>query len=291
MLKHLRYFLWQQFAFLLPYSIFIRIMFRQKVGYWPDLDHPKTFCEKIQVLKIDSKKHPEYTNMVDKAEAKHFVASIVGDKYIIPTYGVWSKFDDIDFHSLPDGYILKCTHDSSKGIVVRDRSSLDRVALKKRMEYYLKRNYYDQNREFPYKNVPHRIIAEKFLVNSTDAELKDYKFFCFNGKAEYCQIISNRSTDETIDFFDRDWKLQEFIGLNPHVHHANEPHLKPHNYDEMLWVADTLSKAIASPFVRIDLYNVNGKVYFGEITFFPAGGMGRFSPTIYDRKLGDMLSL
>ena len=266
-------------------------MFRQKVGYWPNLKHPKTFCEKIQVLKLISKSHPEFTKMVDKVEAKDFVASIIGTDYIIPTIGVWNHFDDIDFDVLPDNYILKCTHDSSKGVVVRDHTKVDKPSLKRRMEKYLKQNYYKNNKEYPYKNVPHRIIAETFLVNRNDQELTDYKFFCFNGHAKYVQIISNRTTDETIDFYDRDWNRQEFIGLNPNTHHSVKPHIKPSNYVDMFEIADKISNAINFPFVRIDLYNVNGKIYFGEITFFPASGMGKFRPSKWDHILGTMIKL
>ena len=159
------------------------------------------------------------------------------------------------------------------------------------MEYYQKRSYYKVNREYPYKDVPHRIIAEQFLVNGTDSELMDYKFYCFNGKAEFCQLIADRTKDETIDFFNREWIHQDFIGLNPKVYHASVLARKPDNYDEMLEVADKLAKAIAHPFVRIDLYNVNGKVYFGEITFFPNSGTGKFRPSEWDRRFGEMIVL
>jgi hypothetical protein len=289
--RKIRYKIWLRISLILPYSLFICIKFRQKVGYWPDLKHPKTFCEKIQLLKLMSKSHPEFTQMVDKVDAKDYVASIIGEKYIIPTIGVWNHFDDIDFESLPDGYILKCAHDSSKGIVIRDHTQVDIPTLKKRMEHFQKQNYYSQNREYPYKNVPHRIIAERFLVNAKDHELMDYKFFCFNGRAEYVQIISDRTTDETIDFYDRNWKHQEFIGLNPKTHHSLKLHPRPENFIEMFDIADKLSSSINFPFVRIDLYNVNGKIYFGEITFFPASGMGHFKPKEWDLKLGNILNL
>lgn len=276
---------------MLPYSIFILIVFRQRVGYWPNLKNPKTFCEKIQVLKLRSLKHPEFSKMVDKVDAKVYAASVIGDKYIIPTLGVWNRFDDINFEALPDGYILKCAHDSSKGVVVKNHKDIDIASIRKRMEHFLGQNYYLQNREYPYKNVPRRIIAEKFLVNGSDSELKDYKFFCFNGRAEYVQIIADRTTDETIDFYDREWNHQEFIGLNPKVHHAIKLHERPDNYKEMFEVADKLASSIDTPFVRIDLYNVNGRIYFGEITFFPASGMGRFKPEKWDLSLGEMIRM
>lgn len=269
---------------------FIKLMFYHRVGYWCNLQTPQTFCEKIQWLKLNNQR-PDFTKLVDKVDSKGFVERIVGKEYIIPTLGVWDHFDDIDFSKLPDGFILKCAHDSSKGVVVKDKTQIDITSLKKRMEHFQKRSYFMHNREYPYKDVPHRLIAEQFMVNGTDNELKDYKFFCFNGKAEYCQLIADRTTDETIDFYDRSWNHQEFIGLNPNVHQALVSEIKPVNYQEMLEVADKLATAINHPFVRIDLYNVNGKVYFGEITFFPAGGYGTFRPKVWDSKLGQMINL
>lgn len=271
-------------------EFFIKLKFRHVMGYPLNLDDPRTFCEKIQWLKLNDKRI-EYTDMVDKVEAKHFAERIIGKEYIIETLGVWDKFDEIDFDKLPKRFVLKCTHDSSKGIMVQDKSLLDRLKAKKRMEYFQKRDYYLWNREYPYKNVPHRILAETYLQNGNDPELMDYKFFCFNGRAKYCQVISNRSIDETIDFYDRSWQLQNFIGLNPKAHHAPIALKEPVNYRLMLSLADKLSVATNAPFVRIDLYNVNGAVYFGEITFFPNSGMGRFNPSDWDLKLGQMISL
>lgn len=269
---------------------YVKLKFYSNMGYKLDLNCPQTFCEKLQWLKLNNKKK-EFTKMVDKVDAKYFVASIIGEQYIIPTLGVWENFDDIDFSQLPNGYILKCTHDSSKGVVVNDRNQIDIPSLKRRMEFYKRQSYFKTNREYPYKDVPHRIIAEQFLINGADSELKDYKFFCFNGKAEYCQLIADRTVDETIDFFDRDWIHQDFIGLNPKVRHASVLASKPDNYDEMLEVADKLAQAIVQPFVRIDLYNVNGKIYFGEITFFPNSGTGKFRPVEWDKRFGEMITL
>lgn len=279
-----------KFAFIFSDSLFLKIKYYLVLGKTLNLKNPQTFTEKLQWLKLNNKQ-PQYTQMVDKATAKDYVQSILGGEYIIPTYGVWSKFDDIDFSKLPDGFILKCTHDSSRGIVVRNKSQMNVTNMKMRIEKYQKRNYYVHHREYPYKDVPHRIIAEQFLVNGNDAELMDYKFYCFDGRAEYVQIIANRSSNETIDFYDRDWVHQDFFGLNPDAKNAICCHSKPENYKEMFLVADKLSKAIGSPFVRIDLYNVNGHIYFGEITFYPASGMGVFTPNEWDKRLGDLINI
>lgn len=277
-------------AFMWCDSMFVHLQFWINNGYRLDLNHPKTFCEKIQWLKLNNRRE-DFTKMVDKVDAKDYVASVIGSQYIIPTLGVWDSFDEIDFNELPDGFILKCAHDSSKGVVCGDKTTLDKKKMKHRMEFFQRKTYYKQNREYPYKNVPHRLIAEKFLVNGTDSELKDYKFYCFNGRAKYCQLIADRSTDETIDFYDRDWKRQEFIGLLPTAHHAPTAHDMPEHYDKMLEIADKLASSINTPFVRIDLYNVNGEIYFGEITFFPNSGIGEFRPKEWDMKLGEMINL
>lgn len=278
-------------ARLLPDKLYLAIKYRLYMGYWMDWNNPQTFCEKIQVLKLRSKNHPEFTKMVDKVDAKEFVSKIIGDKFIIPTLGVWNNFDEIDFKKLNGDFIIKCAHDSSKGIVFKEGHKVDLGNAKKRIEYYQSKTYFNQNREYPYKNVPHRIIAEKYLVNGVDAELKDYKFYCFNGNAKYVQIIADRSSRETIDFYDRDWKHQPFCGLNPKAENAQEEHFPPANYKEMFDIADIISRQIDTPFVRIDLYNVNGEIFFGEITFFPSTGIGKFRPLEWDLKLGQMLSI
>lgn len=289
--KGLRYKIWEALSFLLPYRVYLKVVYRIRVGHRLSFRHPKSFTEKIQVLKCRSRNYPDFTRLVDKVAVKDYVGSIIGLEYIIPTYGVWNKPEDIDFSSLPENCILKCTHDSSKGIVVRDHQSIDVEAIIERFHRLQKKNYYYHNREYPYKRVPKRIIAEKYLVNGNDFELKDYKFYCFNGRAEYCQVIANRRTDETIDFYDREWIHQDFIGLNAKAHHSLAEHLRPELYNDMLRIADQLSSIISFPFVRIDLYYVNHHVYFGEITFFPASGLGHFRPQEWDNKLGDMLKL
>lgn len=271
-------------------SLFVKLSFRHKKGYWMDFDHPQTFCEKMQWLKLNNKRE-DFTLMVDKTEAKKYVASIIGEEYIIPTFGVYNNFEEIDFNKLPNQFILKCTHNSSGGVICKDKETFDIEIAKKHFDIYFKQEYFIQNREYPYKNVPHRIIAEQFMVNEKDKELKDYKFFCFNGKAEYCQLIADRSSDETIDFYDREWNHQEFIGLNPKANFAKVQEKKPYNYSEMVDIADRIATKINAPFVRIDLYNINKKIYFGEITFFPLTGLGEFRPKEWDNKLGSMIEL
>lgn len=256
------------------------------------LDNPQTFPEKIQWLKLYNKK-PNYTRMVDKAAVKDYVASIIGEEFIIPTIGLWDKPDDIDSDKLPEKFVLKTTHGGgSVGVVIcRDKQSFDQRKAIKRLKRALKQNVYVELREWPYKDVKPQIIAEQYMEDKGNEELVDYKFYCFDGKAEYCQVIGDRHTDETIDFYDRNWKHQPFIGMSRTAHHAPKTHNVPREYTKMLSVADRLASHINSPFVRIDLYDINDRIYFGEITFFPASGLGCIRPEEWNHKLGSMLNL
>lgn len=267
--------------------LYIKVKFRLKMGYWPNLKHPETYSEKIQWLRLNNYK-PIFTTMVDKASAKGYVSSRIGDEYIIPTLGVWEHFDDINFDSLPESFVLKCTHDSGGIVLCKNKNSLDKNAAKIKLERSLKRNYFYAGRDYPYKYVKPQIIAEKFMVDDNSEDLKDYKFFCFNGDPKLCQVISERGTNMSIDFFDKDWVHQPFH--EP----ANYPFSKkvlekPSNYAEMLAVAEKLSEG--HPFLRVDLYSINEKIYFGELTFYPTGGMGGFDPVEWDKILGSWINL
>ena len=249
---------------------YLKLLFRLKMGYKLNLKNLNTFNEKLQWLKLYNR-NPEYGIMADKLSVKHYVANSIGEQYIIPTLGVWEKFDDIDFRSLPDQFVLKCTHDSGGLVICKDKDTLDIAASKKKIERALKRNFYKRWREWPYKDVPRKIIAEKYITDSpTDKDLTDYKFFCFNGIVDCVMIAIERSTGEPkFYFFDNDWKL-----LRLNVRGKNAPPdftlPKPKCIDEMFRIAEVLSKGI--PFVRVDLYQSNDKVYFGEMTFFPQSG-------------------
>lgn len=274
-------------ASFLPDKLFIKLHFRLSLGYSLNLNNPKTFSEKLQWLKFNDL-HDEYAKMVDKIEAKKHVASIIGDEYIIPTLAVWNNVDDIDWDSLPESFVIKPTNDSGGLIICKNKSDFDIDKAKERIKHFGKRDYSRVSKEYPYKNVPHRFIAEEYKEDESGFELKDYKFFCFNGRAEFCQVIRGRSSKMTIDFFDRNWKHQPFHEPKAFPF-SKEEITRPINYDKMLKIASALSKGI--PFIRVDLYNIHGKIYFGELTFFPTSGFGGFDPIEWDKKLGDMLIL
>ncbi len=253
-----------------------------------NLDNPKTFNEKLQWLKLYDRK-PEYTRMVDKYEAKGYVAERIGKEYIIPTLGVWDKFDNIDFNSLPDQFVLKCTHDSGGLVICKDKSRLDIKAARKKINKHMKRKYFYIWREWPYKDVKPRIIAEKYMEDEKTAELRDYKFFCFNGEAKLLFIATDRQTagEETkFDFFDMEYNHLPFTNGHPN---AAVPPEKPMCFDEMRSLAEKLSAGI--PHLRVDFYEVNGRVYFGELTFSHWSGMVPFDPVDWDDKLGEWIDL
>ncbi|CRH84126.1 Uncharacterised protein [Chlamydia trachomatis] len=275
----------------IPDDIYLKKEFKVRMGKELNLNNPQTFNEKIQWLKLYDR-HPEYTMMVDKYAAKQYVASKIGDEYIIPTLGVWTKFDDIDFDKLPNKFVLKCTHDSGGLVICKDKSTLDIAAAKRRIEHCLKRKYYYIHREWPYKNVPPRIIAEKYMTDnvntSTNETLKDYKFYCFDGKVRFLMINSDRNfkTSTKADYFDRDFNWLDFTWG---YEHANVRPVKPDCFDEMIAISEKLSKGL--PHVRVDLYECNGQIYFGELTFYDGSGFDKIEPIEWDYKIGKMLKL
>lgn len=265
---------------------YLKLMYKIHMGKSLNLDHPQTFNEKLQWLKIYDR-NPLYTTLVDKYEVKKYVADKIGEQYIIPTLGVWNHFDDIDFDSLPDQFVLKCTHDSGGLVICRDKSKLNKRAAKEKLEKCLKRNYYWSGREWPYKNVKPRIIAEKYMEDSETSELSDYKFYSFQGVIKAMFIASGRQKGQTkADYFDMKFKPLPFTWGYPHT---NVLPKKPKNFEEMVKIARILTKDI--PEARADFYEVNGKTYFGEITFFDGSGMERFHPESWNKTFGEWLKL
>lgn len=275
-------------VYVLPDKWYLFFRFKNRVGYWPHLNHPRTFNEKLQWLKLNDR-HAEYTQMVDKIDAKKYVASIIGDKYIIPTLGVWNSVDEIEWDKLPNQFVIKVSSDSGGIVVCKDKQTLDIEKAKEKLTNGWGKNYYVHNKEYPYRDLIPRIIAEEYKEDESGYELRDYKIFCFNGEPKILFVASDRQKageDTKFDFFDLNWNHLPFTNGHPN---SKEHIAKPKNFEEMLEIAKKLSVGI--PQVRIDLYNCNGQIYFGEITFFHWSGMTAFDPVEWDFKLGKMIKL
>ena len=273
---------------LLADKIYLALKYKKNVGKWPNFKNPVTFNEKLQWLKLHDK-NPEYVKMVDKHEAKKYVASIIGEEYIIPEYGVWDRFEDIDFDALPEQFVLKTTHDCAGVVICRDKSTFDYESAKKFLNKHLANNYFYEGREWPYKNVKPRIIAEKFMEDKLTNELRDYKIFTFGGEPKILFVATERQskTDETkFDFFDMDYNHLDI--RNGHPNAAILPQ-KPECFEEMKVLAEKLSQNI--PHLRVDFYVVDGKIYFGELTFSHWSGFVKFEPRKWDETLGDWINL
>lgn len=271
----------------LPDELFLKIIFRLKMGYRLDLNNPKTFNEKIQWLKLYDR-NPLYTSLVDKYEVRQFVKEKIGEEYLIPLLGVWDNFDDIDFEALPNQFVLKCTHDSGGLVICKDKSKLDITKAKKKINSCLKRNYYWVLREWPYKNVKPRIIAEKYMEDEPGKGLKDYKFFCFDGIVKAMFVATDREVHQTkFDFFDADFNHLPFKQHYPN--NVKIDLVKPMSFEQMKKLASELTAGF--PHCRADFYDVGGKVYFGELTFSHFSGLEPMEPMEWDEKFGEMIHL
>ncbi|MCR4994665.1 MAG: glycosyl transferase [Bacteroidales bacterium] len=265
---------------------YLKFIFKHRVGYPLNLDAPQTYNEKLQWLKLNDI-HPEYQDMVDKATAKSYVASILGDKYVIPTLGLWDSIDDIEWEKLPEQFVIKATGDSGGVYICQDKNKFNKSEAIKKLKNAGLVSYNFFNLEYPYKNVRRRYIAEAYMEDESGFELKDYKFFCFNGVPRFLFVATGRQQNDTrFDFYDT--AFNHLPLTNGHANADVWP-TKPQNFEEMLLVAEKLSQGI--PHVRVDLYNINGKIYFGEMTFFHWSGFVPFEPVEWDYKFGEYLQL
>ncbi|MGI6280447.1 MAG: ATP-grasp fold amidoligase family protein, partial [Acutalibacteraceae bacterium] len=281
----------EKITHLIPDAIYVKMLYRIRMHYPLNLKEPKSFNEKLQWIKLYDR-NPLYTKMVDKYEAKGYVSNLIGEEHIIPTLGVWNRFDDIDFDSLPDQFVLKCTHDSGGLVIVRNKSSFDRQAAKEKIEQSLKTNYYWHCREWPYKDVKPRIIAEKYMENHSengDTGLIDYKFYCFGGEPRFLYVSKGLENHKTasISFVTCDWEFAPYErkDFKPFSVLPN----KPQKFDEMLIIAKELSKGF--DFLRVDLYEIDNMVYFSELTFTPCGGFMPFKEKSQDLEMGRLLKI
>ena len=271
-----------------PDDKFLKKKYKFTVDRELNLKNPSTYNEKLQWLKLYDRR-PEYTTMVDKVEVKKYVAEKIGEEYLIPTLGVWETADEVDFDSLPDKFVIKCNHNSGLGMsICKDKSTFDVEKARAELKKGLKQDYYLTSREWPYKNVKRKIIAEQYMEDAKTSELRDYKFFCFNGKVRCFKIDFDRFTAHRANYYNEngDILLGGEVICPPDF---NKQLKMPRQIDRMFELSEKLSEGI--PFLRVDFYEVNEKVYFGELTFFPSAGFGIFEPEEWDYKFGEWLTL
>ena len=272
-------------ARLWPAELYIKIFYYLHIKKWPDLKTPHTFSEKLNWLKLHDR-NPLYTKLTDKYAVKDYVSKKIGVDKVVPLLGVWNSFDEIDFDHLPERFVLKCTHDSGGFMICKDKSTFSKVKARSFFNRELRKNYYWNKREWPYKDIQPRIIAEKFMEDGNGDALTDYKFFCFNGEPKMMYISKDVSTDPRTDFFDMDWNYLPFKFKDPH---AEVRPSKPDKFEEMKEIARTLSKGI--PHVRVDMYLINNHIFFGEMTFFHLSGFFSVTPDEWDDIIGGWLDL
>lgn len=264
---------------------FLSRKYKKIFGKKINLDEPVLYSEKLQWLKLHDR-NPLYSTLVDKYLVREYVKKTIGEKYLNELYGVYDTFKEIDFNSLPNSFVIKCTHDSGTSILCKDKASFNCKKAKRIINLSLKTNYYFVGREWPYKNVKPRIVIEKFLRESGQNSLLDYKFYCFGGKPTYLLIISDRGIDTRADYFDMDFNRLDFAQGYPR---SNKEWQKPSGFEKMKELASILSNGI--PHVRVDFYCVDGNIIFGEMTFFDSGGFAKFEPDIWDKTFGDHIDL
>lgn len=270
---------------------YLRKLYKIRMGYPLNLDDPKTFCEKLQWLKLYYRK-PDFTIMVDKYQVKKYVSNRIGSEHVVPLLGVWDDPEKIDFKCLPERFVLKCNHNSGKGMFIcTNKNTLDTKLVKRKLKKGLKQDYYITNREWPYKDIKRKIIAEKYMEDKISGKIYDYKFYCFNGVPKFLYVgdanIINGEKHDLLTFLDLNWGKTPFF-RNDKKEIQNEI-LKPETFDEMVNISKVLSEGI--PFVRVDLFSIDNKVYFSEFTFSPGSGFAPFSPYEWECRIGDYITL
>lgn len=278
------------FGRFIPDEIFLKLMYKVRLGRKLELKEPKTFNAKLQWLKLYDR-NPKYTELVDKIKVKKYIAGIIGEKYIIPTLKIFNSAKEIDFSELPNEFVLKCNHDSGTIYVCEDKRTLSIERMNDIRDYFdkaLKRDWYLLGREWPYKNVSRKIFAESYMSDKKQEELIDYKFMCFGGKVKCSFVCSDRKAKDglKVTFFDREWNVMPF---ERHYSKSEKEIPCPQNYDLMIKLAEKVSENI--PFVRVDFYEIEGEIYFGEMTFYPGCGFEEFNPEEWDYELGKWIEL
>lgn len=279
--------LFRKLSRLIPDRIYLQIVYFKHFRRFINFNNPKTFNEKIQWLKLNYR-NEEYTKLVDKYRVKQYITKLIGEEYVIPTLGVWNNVDDIDFKSLPEKFVLKCNNDSGGIVICKNKKDFDEAKAKSFLKERLKNNGYWYGREWPYKNVKPCIIAEKYMEDSISKDIKDYKFFCFNGSMEFFDIDIDRFIEHRANYYDRNGNFLPFGKTYCPPNYTKKIEM-PKNLDKMIELAETISHNTVLS--RIDFYEIDGQVYFGEITFYPGSGFSPFTDEKWDYKLGDMIDL
>lgn len=277
-------------GFLLSDSRYLILLFKYKVGYPLHLDNPQTYNEKLQWIKLYYHR-PEMPTMVDKYSVKDYVANKIGGEYIIPTLGVWNDAKNIEWDKLPNQFVLKTTNGggSSGVIICKDKSKIDIPKTVKSLNSSLKFDIFKEFREWPYKNVKARVIAEEYLEEKDKASLADYKVMCFDGKVKLIEYHEGRYTSHhTQDFYDRDWNLTK-ITQGRYGEFNKNPSPKPALLDEMIRLSEILAEGL--PHVRVDWYIVDNHLYFGELTFFDGSGLCPWDRYEDDLLMGSWITL
>lgn len=267
---------------------YLKIKYRLIMGEKLNLNNPTKFNQKLQWLKLYDRNN-KYTDLVDKAKVKDVVKKLIGEKYVIKTYGVYKNYDEINFDELPNSFVLKPTHTSGDVFICKNKSEINHEKLKRTINKWLRRNYYYLHREWPYKNIQPRVIAEEYMKNDNDENksLTDYKVMCFNGEPQIIFTCTDRFNGGLkVTFFDLNWNKLPF---SRHYPSSKDYIAKPKKLNEMISLSKKMSKNIN--FVRIDWYEINGQLYFGEYTFYPGSGFEEFLPKIWDEKIGKILKI
>ena len=277
----------QKCPHLMSDKFYLSVLWKMKMGYELDWKHTKTFNEKLQWLKLYDR-NPLYTTLVDKYRVKQWVTEKIGEQYVIPTLAVYNSVDEIDLDKLPEKFVLKCNHDSGSVVICKDKSTFNLKTAKRKLDTALKKNFYWEAREWPYKNVKRCVFAEHFLEEPNSDDMIDYKMMVFHGKVKCSFTCTNRRSKEGphVTFYDTGWEKMPF---ERHYPAEVEPIQKPVSYGQMVDFAERLSESV--PFSRVDFYEIKGIPYFGEITLYPGGGFEEFSPVKWDYEIGEWIKL
>lgn len=265
---------------------YLKLIYWSETGKRLNLQNPQTYNEKIQWLKLNDRK-PEYTIYADKYAVRSYVSETIGEQYLIPLIDVYDSVDEIEFDSLPNQFVLKCTHGSASNIICKNKDKLDIRDSKKKLRKWMKKNWYWFGREWSYKNIKPKIICEKYMIDESGYDLKDYKIFCFNGEPKLIQVDFNRFINHKRNLYTINWEL-----LDVKIKRPNDPNFsvaKPNKLEEMLQCARLLSKDI--PHVRVDFYSIKDRIYFGEMTFYHGSGFEKFEPERFELEMGSWLKL